>query len=101
MKLIENVTDADRLVELIAHSKAVWIVPELRNLVAIASSPSAAQKLVLKETGKQKKAKAAHKFAQALRDYEPLLVRSAIRFLEGPGNFRPERLKAFISTQLQ
>lgn len=101
MKLIENVSDVNRLVELLAHSKAVWIVPELRNLVAIASSPSAAHKLVLEKTGKQKKAKAAHKFAQALRDHEPLLVRSAIRYLEGPGDLRPEKLKAFISTQLQ
>lgn len=101
MKLIENAEQADRLVELIAHSKAVWIVPELRNLVATASSPSSAHQLVLQKTGKEKKAKAAHKFAQALRDYEPLLVRSAIRYLEGPGDLRPEKLKAFISTQLR
>lgn len=101
MKLIENAEQADRLVELIAHSKAVWIVPELRNLVAIASSPSSAHKLVLQKTGKQKKAKAAHKFAQALRDYEPLLVRSSIRYLEGPGGFRPEKLREFLSTMLQ
>ena len=97
-------TDAEsiaRFVELLAHSKAVWINPELRNLVAIASSPSAACKLVLQKTGSRKKAKAAHKFAQALRDYEPMLVRSSLRWLENVGENRPERLKEFIPTLLQ
>lgn len=101
MKLTEGVIDVDRLVELLAHSKAVWKVPELLNLVAIVSSPSAAHKLILEKTGSRNKAKAAHKLAKALRDYEPLLVRSALRYLEGPGDHRPEKLKAFISTLLQ
>ncbi len=96
MKLIENAEQANRLVELLAHSKAVWMVPELLNLVATTSSPSSAHRLVLQKTGKEKKAKAAHKFVQALRDYEPLLVRSCIRYLKGPGEFRPERLRQFI-----
>lgn len=90
----------DYLVELLAHSKAVWMVPELQNLVAMASSPSAAQKLVLKRTGKQKKAKAAHKFAQAFRDYDPMLVRSCLRWLKHVGNNRPEQLRQFLSTLL-
>ena len=98
--LLIDATSIDRFVELLAHSKAVWIVPELRNMVAIASSPSAAYKLVLKKTGKKAKAKAAHKLAQAVRDYEPLLVRSSIRYLENSGEFRPEKLREFISTML-
>jgi hypothetical protein len=98
--LLIDVTSIDRFVELLAHSKAVWICPELRNMVAIASSPSAAGKLVLQKTGSRKKAKAAHKFAQAIRDYEPLLVRSSIRYLENSGEFRPEKLREFISTML-
>ena len=100
-RLLIDATSIDRYVELLAHSKAVWINPELRNLVAVASSPSAAHKIVLEKTGSRKKAKAAHKFAQALRDYEPLLVRSSIRYLEGSGKLRPEKLKEFISTMLQ
>ena len=93
--------NTDHLVKLLAHSKAVWMVPELQNLVAVASSPSAAYKLVLKRTGKQKKARAAHKFAQAVRDYDPMLVRSALRWLKYVGNNRPELLKQHFSTQLR
>lgn len=99
--LLTDASSIDRFVELLAHSKAVWIVPELRNLIAIATSPSAAHKLVLQKTGSRKKAKAAHKLAQALRDYEPMLVRSSLRWLEEVGQNRPERLKEFISTLLQ
>lgn len=100
-QLLIDAEGIDRFVELLAHSKAVWISPELRNMVAIASSPSAAHKLVLKKTGSSKKAKAAHKLAQALRDYEPMLVRSAIRFLDGSVNScRPENLKHFFSSTL-
>lgn len=98
--LLIDATSIDRFVELLAHSKAVWITPELRNMVAIASSPSSASKLVFQKTGSRKKAKAAHKFAQAVRDYEPLLVRSSIRYLENRGEFRPEKLRGFLSTML-
>jgi hypothetical protein len=65
-ELLIDAASIDRFVELLAHSKAVWINPELRNMVAIASSPSAANKLVLQKTGSRKRAKAAHKLAQAL-----------------------------------
>ena len=99
-QLLTDASSINRYVELLAHSKAVWINPELRNLVAVVSSPSAAYKLVLQKTGAQKKAKAAHKFAQAIRDYDPMLVRSSIRYLENSGEFRPEKLKEFISTLL-
>lgn len=96
-----DISSVDRLVELLAHSKAVWIVPELRNMAVLASSPSFAYKAVLRRTDSQKKAKAAHKLAQAVRDYEPMLVRSSIRYLENSAEFRPEKLKEFISTTLQ
>lgn len=99
-QLLIDASSIERFVELIAHSKAVWINPELRNMVAKVSSPSAAHKLILKKTGSRKKAKAAHKLAQALRDYEPMLVHSSIRYLESSGELRPEKLKEFISTTL-
>jgi hypothetical protein len=99
-ELLIDAASIDRFVELLAHSKAVWINPELRNMVAIASSPSAANKLVLQKTGSRKRAKAAHKLAQALRDYGPMLVRSAIRFLEGPCGNRPEKLRHFLSSTI-
>ena len=97
--LLVYLSDVDRFVELLARSKAIWLVPELLNLVAMASSPSTAYDLVLQKTGKRKKALAARWLAVALRDYEPLLVRSALRFI-GTHELRPEKLKAFLSTTL-
>lgn len=98
-KLLVYLSDVDRFVELIARSKAIWLTPELLNLVAMASSPSSAYDLVLQKTDKRKKALAARWLAVALRDYEPMQVRSAIRFLQSH-EMRPELLKAFISTTL-
>lgn len=99
-KLLTDKESIDQFVELIAGSKSVWMNPELQNIVAAASSPSSASKIVLEKTGSRKKAKAAHKLAQALKNYEPLLVRSAIRYLKGPGEFRPEKLKEFIKDHI-
>jgi hypothetical protein len=97
--LLVYLPDVDRFVELIARSKAIWLKPELLNLVAVASSPSAAYDLVLEKTGKRKKALAARWLAVAVRDYDPMLVRSSIRFINGQ-EIRPEKLKEFLSTTL-
>lgn len=98
-KLLVYLSDVDRFVELIARSKAIWLNPELLNLVAMASSPSSAYDLVLQKTSKRKMALAARWLAVALRDYEPMQVRSAIRYLKSH-QMRPEEMKAFISTTL-
>src|SRR3989344_959738 len=89
----------EEFVYLLARSKAFWMVPELLNLAATASSPSAAYELVLKKTGSRRKANAARWIAIAVRDYYPLWPQSSIRFLKSH-NLRPELLKEYLKATL-
>ena len=56
----------EELLDLLARSKAVWVVPELRTLTEEANSPTHAYNLVLEKTGKHRKALAARWYAIAL-----------------------------------
>ncbi|MDO8483109.1 MAG: hypothetical protein Q7S86_04815 [bacterium] len=76
------------------------MVPELLNLAATASSPSAAYELVLKKTGSRKKAKAARWLAITVRDYYPMWSQSCIRMLKVKFNLRPELLKQHLKATL-
>jgi len=69
-----TMADCDRIVELMARAKAVWMDPDLLNLTEKASSPSDAFKIVLVETGKRKKALAARWYKIVGRDYNPRLA---------------------------
>lgn len=75
-------SQAERFVDLLARSKAVWMDSKLLNLVEGANSPNHAFKLVMEKTGKRKKALAARWYAVALReaDNRPL-VGAAVRFM--------------------
>jgi hypothetical protein len=81
--MIEVKTRADikQFLELLARSKAIWMVPELQNLAESAGNPTKAYELVLQKTGKRRKALAARWYAIALRDYHPDLVGGCIRWL--------------------
>jgi len=85
-----------RLVELMARSKAIWMVPALLNLTESAVSPSNAYDLVLDETGKRKKALAARWFAVAVREFEPNLVGACVRWLKFTKR-GPESLQQFLN----
>ena len=64
--------DEDDVIDIIGYltrSKAIWKNPVLLNLVESASSPTNAQALVLKSTGKKKKGVAAYYYASAIRDF--------------------------------
>jgi len=61
--------DAVELIGYLTRSKAIWMNPELLNLVESASSPTKAHALVFQSTGSQKKAKAGHWYACAIRDF--------------------------------
>ena len=73
--------DVERLLELVARAKAVWMVPELLNLAESAENPTKAYDLVLQKTGKRKKALAARWHAVACRDFNADLVGACVRFL--------------------
>ena len=79
--MIKTRAEIKQFLELLARSKAVWMIPELQNLTESAGNPTKAYELVLKETGKRRKALAARWYAVALRDYPPDLVGSCIRWL--------------------
>lgn len=73
--------EVERLLELLARAKAVWMVPELLNLTESAENPTQAYDLVLQKTGKRKKALAARWHAVACRDFNADLVGACVRFL--------------------
>lgn len=60
---------AVELIGYLTRSKAIWLNPELLNLVESAPSPSQAFVLVFNKTGSQRKAKAGRWYACAIRDY--------------------------------
>lgn len=72
--------DAERLVDLLARSKAVWMNPELLNLTEGAESPNQAYQAVLHHTDSRKKAKAANLLAIAFRDFPKPTVGASMRF---------------------
>jgi|GEM_PF-7119614 hypothetical protein len=75
--------DAERLVDLLARSKAVWMVPELLNLAVEAESPNQASKVVLAHPdGTRKKAKAANLLARAYKDFPKETVGACVRFAQ-------------------
>jgi hypothetical protein len=96
---ISTQVEIDAFVELLARSKAVWMVPELLNLAAMASSPSVAYDLVLTATGKRKKALAARWFAIAIRDYFPQVPQACVRWLR-VNDLHLGRLKEYLKTTL-
>lgn len=77
-----TIEQIERLLDLLARSKAVWIVPDLLNLAEEATSPNNAYDRVFQHTDKRKKALAARWYAVALRDFEPKLVRACVRWLQ-------------------
>jgi len=97
--VVSTAKQVDEFVDLLARSKAVWMVPELLNLAATASSPSSAYELVLQKTGSRRKAKAARWLAITVRDYFQMWPQSAIRFLK-THDLRPERLKEYLKATL-
>ena len=97
--VVSTAKQVDEFVDLLARSKAVWMVPELLNLAATASSPSAAYDLVLQKTGSRRKAKAARRLAITVRDYYPMWPQSAIRFLK-THDLRLEILKQHLKATL-
>jgi hypothetical protein len=64
-----NEDEAVELIGYLTRSKAIWMNPELLNLVESAPSPTKAYALVLQSTGSQKKAKAGRWYACAIRDF--------------------------------
>ena len=75
--------DAERLVDLLARSKAVWMVPELLNLAVEAENPSKASQAVLAHPdGTRRKAKAANLLAIAYRDFPDHTVGACVRFAQ-------------------
>lgn len=98
--VVSTEKQVDEFVDLLARSKAVWMSPELLNLVATVSSPSSAYELVLQKTGSRRKAKAGRWLAIAVRDYYPLWPQSCIRMLKHKFNLRPELLKRHLKSTL-
>jgi hypothetical protein len=89
--------EADKLLELMARAKAVWMVPELLKLAEEASSPTDAYAVVLEHTGKRKKALAARWYAIAQRTFDPFIVGATSRYLRTLKN-APQRLRILLTT---
>lgn len=89
--------EADELLELMARAKAVWMVPELLKLAEEASSPKNAFDVVLRHTGKRKKALAARWYAIARREFDPFLVGATSRYLRTLKD-APQRLRTLLIT---
>ncbi len=99
-----TIEQIERLVDLMARSKAVWMIPDLLHLAEEATSPSNAYDRVFQHTNKRKKALAARWFAIALKDFDPKLVRACVRWLqmEPIGRFvhNLPNLKSFLTNAL-
>lgn len=91
-----NENDAIELIGFLTHSKAIWTCPELLNLVETAPSPTKAHALVFQHTGKQRKAKAAHWYACAIRDYGKESLGAFVAVLRSPQGV--ERLEQLLTT---
>ena len=91
-----NEDDAVELVGFLTRSKAIWNNPALLNLVESAPSPTKAHALVFKSTGSQKKAKAAHYYACAIRDYGKDSLGALTAVLRSPQG--AERLEKLLTT---
>jgi hypothetical protein len=98
--LLVDAQSIEKFVDLIARAKAIWTNPELLNLTVMASSPSEAYDLVLQKTGKRKKALAARWYAILLRDYEPIMVRAALRRIQDPNGLDIDGFKKHLTTTL-
>ena len=85
-----------RLVELMARSKAIWMVPALLNLTESAISPNNAYDLVLNETGRRRAALAARWLVIARQEFDPDLVGACGRWLKYTKR-GTESLKQFLN----
>jgi hypothetical protein len=55
-KRLYSRTEIDRLVKLLTRSKAIWMVPDLLNLVESVENPNHAYKLIFDKVNKRKEA---------------------------------------------
>ena len=82
----ENVVDS--ILWSLTRSKAIWMNPELLNLVESAASPRQADRIVFMRTGSRKKGRAAHAYACALRDHPDAPLGALIAVLRSPNGLK-------------
>lgn len=91
--------EEDDIIDILGYltrSKAIWKNPELLNLVESAPSPTKAQALVLKRTGKKKKGVAAYYYASAIRDFGKESLGALTAILNSPQGV--EKLEELLTT---
>ena len=91
--------EEDDIIDILGYltrSKAIWKNLALLNLVESASSPTNAQALVLKKTGKKKKGVAVYYYASAIRDFGKESLGALTAILNSPQGV--EKLEELLTT---
>jgi hypothetical protein len=79
---LTTVERVDVFVDLLESSKAALFNSRLRKIASMANSPEAARKSAIKLVFSRRAAQATKLVAVALRDFDSIEVRGAIKFLE-------------------